>query len=160
MAGNEAPIIRERVLSTPCEVSGRADEDGFRDQPIWMGKTHMGRRVEPDIIRRYREWVDHRYDPGYWTGGNLPPWLRRYDYNRRGRRRCGFLFIAWASLDLLAVAAIAARDFRPIESVGGIAVGVLFSAAWPAIFLAAGFKLLRTPGHVDAPSAGRSGARQ
>jgi len=36
------------------------------------------RETEGDPIADYREWADHRYDPGYYTGGRLPPTIRAY----------------------------------------------------------------------------------
>ena len=45
------------------------------------GKQPRGdapREKEGDPIADYREWTDHRYDPGYFTGGRLPPTVRAY----------------------------------------------------------------------------------
>ena len=44
---------------------------------------------EAPALRAYREWIAHRYDPGYFTGGCLPPFMRATDFNRRGRRLFG-----------------------------------------------------------------------
>jgi len=31
-----------------------------------------------DPIAEYKDWSEHRYDPGYFTGGRLPPTIRAY----------------------------------------------------------------------------------
>ena len=36
------------------------------------------REEQRDPIADYTEWADHRYDPGYYTGGRLPPTIRAY----------------------------------------------------------------------------------
>ena len=28
----------------------------------------------PDPAPEYRDWIDHRYTPGYFVGGRLSPW--------------------------------------------------------------------------------------
>jgi hypothetical protein len=42
-------------------------------------KPHKGEHKhtkERDPIADYKEWTEHRYDPGYFTGGRLPPGIR------------------------------------------------------------------------------------
>ena len=36
--------------------------------------------LPPDLAPDYTEWINHRYDPGYYLGGRIPPYLKR----RRG----------------------------------------------------------------------------
>jgi hypothetical protein len=33
-------------------------------------------REPPDPVEDYREWTAHRYTPGYYVGGKLPPTIR------------------------------------------------------------------------------------
>jgi len=42
------------------------------------GHGHVSKRSEPDgdPIADYKEWADNRYNPGYFTGGRLPPGVR------------------------------------------------------------------------------------
>jgi len=50
-----------------------------------------------DPIADYTEWADHRYDPGYFTGGRLPPTLRAYQKILKPREKrvlLGLLIIA------------------------------------------------------------------
>ena len=44
------------------------------------------KRLKPgeDPLERIREWQDHRYDPGYFTGGRIDPLLTGGRPNRYG----------------------------------------------------------------------------
>ena len=44
-----------------------------------------------DPIADYIEWAEHRYDPGYYLGGRLPPHLRKASLGHRARRRAAVL---------------------------------------------------------------------
>lgn len=55
-----------------------------------------------DPVADYVEWTDHRYDPGYYLGGNLPPHLRKESLGPRARRKAGLL------LGIMAVASVVA----------------------------------------------------
>ena len=50
-----------------------------------MGK----RRARRDPFADYVEWSDNRYNPGYYLGGNLPPYLRTSSLGPRASRRMG-----------------------------------------------------------------------
>lgn len=63
----------------------------------------------PDPIADYVEWADNRYNPGYFLGGRIPPYLKKASLGRRARR----------------LAAIA------------LAIGTIFSAAEGVMYLAA-----------------------
>jgi len=67
-----------------------------------MGK----RRNCPDPIRDYIEWTEHRYNPGHYLGGNLPPYLRKSSLGPRARRR-----MSWSLLG---------------SAIGGAAVGLIW----------------------------------
>ena len=47
----------------------------------------------PDPIADYIEWTEHRYDPGYYLGGRIPPHLRKASLGRRGRRLASWLLV-------------------------------------------------------------------
>ncbi len=45
-----------------------------------MSRLRNQKDQPPDPAPELREWNEHRYDPGYYLGGNLPPatrWLQR-----------------------------------------------------------------------------------
>lgn len=75
----------------------------------------------PDPIADYVEWADNRYNPGYFLGGRIPPYLKKASLGRRARR--------------LAAIALA------IETVISVAAGVMYLAAapegWPGLALVA-----------------------
>jgi hypothetical protein len=54
----------------------------------------MGKEKQPpDPIGDYIEWTEHRYDPGYYLGGRIPPHLRKSNLGPRGRRNAGILLL-------------------------------------------------------------------
>ena len=46
-------------------------------------------RDRDDPIADYIEWTNNRYNPGYYLGGNIPPYLRKAKLSPRGRRLPG-----------------------------------------------------------------------
>jgi hypothetical protein len=46
-----------------------------------------------DPIADYKEWSDHRYDPGYFIGGRLPPWIRAYQRMFKPGEKRGLLVL-------------------------------------------------------------------
>jgi len=65
-----------------------------------------------DRIADYVEWTEHRYDPGHYLGGNLPPYLRKTWLGPRARRRAG-VFVAMLALPTLS-------PFAPFLSSGSV----------------------------------------
>jgi hypothetical protein len=49
-----------------------------------------------DPIADYIEWTEHRYDPGHYLGGNLPPHLRKASLGPNARRRAGLFIVVTA----------------------------------------------------------------
>jgi hypothetical protein len=49
-----------------------------KDKHGTHGPGGAPREEKRDPIADYTEWADHRYDPGYFTGGRLPPTVRAY----------------------------------------------------------------------------------
>jgi hypothetical protein len=91
----------------------------------------MHRNTEqPDPIRLYAEWTQHRYDPGYYLGGNAPPHLRRNAPGRRARKFAGLLIGIMAILSTGAAAGSLTSD----NVFAGILLAVLAllttAAAW------------------------------
>ena len=88
-----------------------------------------------DPFRDVKDWQDHRYDPGYYTGGNIHPLLKarrpnKYGYFLIASGPC-FLFVAFFG-----------RGRLWIEVILQIAMGLLL--------IAAGVKLVR--GTESSPS--------
>jgi len=85
------------------------------------------RKQRDDPIRDYIEWTNHRYDPGYYLGGNVPPILRKSSLGPKGRRLSG---IALAISGIMSVGSVAsyarmASDFPVWELVFDLAVAGL-----------------------------------
>jgi hypothetical protein len=58
-----------------------------------------------DPFRDVKDWQDHRYDPGYFTGGNIHPLLKARRPNKYGYvlilSGLGLLFVAFFGRDRL-----------------------------------------------------------
>jgi hypothetical protein len=59
------------------------------------------KKEERDPIADYKEWSDHRYDPGYFTGGRLPPGVRAMQKMLSTRDKRVLLFIIVGVLAVL-----------------------------------------------------------
>ncbi|WP_188397648.1 hypothetical protein [Sporomusa sp. GT1] len=40
-----------------------------------MGKKHKKYKEHEDPIDKLKEWQDNQYNPGYYTGGKIPPYV-------------------------------------------------------------------------------------
>ena len=72
-------------------------------------------------MRDVKDWLDHRYDPGYFTGGNIHPLLKAKRPNKYG------YFLVLSGLGSLFVACFG-RDRLWIEVVLQIAMALLLIA--------------------------------
>lgn len=74
----------------------RSYEFTIADDPIY--------RDRDGAISRYKEWVDHRYDPGYYLGGRLPPLTRVLQGDTPGAAVYGAVLLAAGLISLLWIA--------------------------------------------------------
>jgi hypothetical protein len=91
-------------------------------------------RDRDGAISRYREWTDHRYDPGYYLGGRLPPLVRALQSRGPGAEMYGSVLIAFSLIPLLIAASVAWRSglhsIGPLASTAsGMLTGFLMLAA-------------------------------
>jgi hypothetical protein len=68
------------------------------------------RTRHPDPISTYIEWTTHRYDPGYYLGGNPPPHLQ-VSLGPKARRLAGWLLGVVAFTSTASVMALS--DLEP-----------------------------------------------
>ena len=89
----------------------------------------------PSPFADYIEWTQHRYDPGYYLGGNLPPHLRKGSLGRRARRLSGALlgFSAVMGAAWALAAAVASNGSR-WDALGFGVTAALFGAAAFSMF--------------------------
>ncbi len=86
----------------------------------------MNHRKDP--FADYIEWTQHRYDPGYYLGGRLPPHLRRTSLGRRARRLSAVLLgILATSFIATSLPDVASRGIWWL--IGTVAIGALVVAA-------------------------------
>ncbi len=67
---------------------GRAAPFLSADDPIYQDRD--------GAISRWKDWLDHRYDPGYWLGGRLPPLMTALQGETPAAAMYGALLIASA----------------------------------------------------------------
>ncbi len=92
------------------------------------------RRQDRDPFADYVEWTRHRYDPGHYLGGTLPPHLRKSSLGRKGRRNAGVL--------LMIMAVLAFGGFLAAAQSGSDRMLLVVAALWPLLPLAAGLRML------------------
>ena len=80
-----------------------------------------------DPIGDYVEWTEHRYDPGYYTGGRIPPGIRGLAFSARDQRILGVLIFV-AVVVLLLRAWYAPGPGLTASRVGPLAVAVVLAA--------------------------------
>ena len=64
-----------------------------------MPAVPRGKKQERDPLRKYQEWMENRYNPGYWTGGRVPPDVQGV-WSTRDRKLVGWVFIASSVLGM------------------------------------------------------------
>lgn len=62
-------------------------------------KSETSTQAGDESIREWAEWLDHQYDPGYYTGGRMPPFYRR----SRRPSYFGYALVATGSLFLIVI---------------------------------------------------------
>ena len=99
--------------------------------------SRRGPRPNPedgDALQDWGDWLDHQYVPGYYTGGRIPPFLRR-----SGRASpYGYVLVVGGVFTLLAMIVVAfggqGRLLQP---------GPLVGLAISALQVGAGLRLAR-----------------
>jgi hypothetical protein len=92
------------------------------------------RKDERDPIADYIEWTEHRYTPGYYLGGRIPPHLNKSRLGPKGRRNGGILLLIGGTVGG------AGLIWSPGETWLRVA-----AAAWPALMVFAGLVMLLSP---------------
>jgi hypothetical protein len=107
------------------------------------------RSQHPDPIGDYVEWTNHRYDPGYYLGGNIPPLLRKATLGPRARRLSGIWLAIKAALAMGSIAAFA--SIPPRFTFWELA----FDMALAALIVSAAAAMLRSTAGESKPRARR-----
>lgn len=96
-----------------------------------MGK----RKRRGDPMADYIEWIDNRYNPGHYLGGNVPPYLRKSSLGPNARRLAG---LALALTALMGLASLVpwfsfTDGWSRVEFAVGL--GVFALLAWAAVVM-------------------------
>ena len=91
------------------------------------------RKERPDPIADYVEWTNNRYNPGYYLGGNIPPYLRKSSLGPKGRRLAGVLLGIFAVLATGSTVSSLfwGADYSRLQLGGSVAVAALIW--WAAV---------------------------
>lgn len=91
-----------------------------------------------DYIDEHEEWQKHQFDPGYFTGGHIPVWIK----NPGSRKKLGSVFLAfglfygsWTTYNIIQLS----KAEQNTEQV----VSAIFLGLAAIIFLWAGIKLMK-----------------
>ncbi len=100
-----------------------------------MNKKHANKK---DSLDEHEEWQRHQFDPGHFTGGRIPGWIK----NPGKRKRLGsILFIlglfygGWALYNII--------TFSKVEESAEQIISSIFLSFATIIFLWAGIKLMK-----------------
>jgi hypothetical protein len=103
----------------------------------------MGRRrsdIPPDPAPEYTEWIQHQYDPGYWLGGRVPPYLRREQTKNSRGNRYGWLLLLGVVMTVIEIPAVLRDNASGMRFLHGMLI-----AATALISVVAGVRLLSGP---------------
>ena len=96
-----------------------------------------------DPLRAFREWQAHQYDPGYWTGGRIPPFFL-------GPRPNPFGYLLLGAGGVLALGLLGAVVIGVLIGGGALDLAAVLTllgvGAFAALLLASGLSLLRKGG--------------
>jgi len=71
-----------------------------------MSRKHHDKHDESDPIAEYKQWSDHRYTPGYFTGGRLPPTVRALQQSLTRKEKRAILVVILVGLVVAIVAQV------------------------------------------------------
>lgn len=91
-----------------------------------------------DPLGKYREWLDHRYDPGYFLGGRIHPLL-----TARRPNQYGWILVAFGIANLIGIG-------RSLASPAAVESWTFIGGLPGLLFLWVGLRLLRRPHQEDA----------
>ena len=115
-------------------VSMQIDLDDANRQ-LWQELISGGLpAVETDqpipAIERYKEWSEHRYDPGYYLGGQLPPHLDSSWMGSNAKRKsAGLLAITALMTTIVYATSMSIDDNRWVRMAGTAMVVIAWIAA-------------------------------
>lgn len=108
----------------------------------------MATKKDPNKLKKLTEWQGHQYDPGYWTGGRLPP----LPPHGKGSKRYGYLWLGsgvfLTVIALLFGLALVLNSHTAEEVIEGIPT-FLFFLAFPALFFVVGSRFVRIGKQVE-----------
>jgi len=99
----------------------------------------------PDPAPEYTEWIQHRYDPGYWLGGRIPPYLKRKRTKHSKGNPYGYVLLL-GGIAAVAEALLFYQDAAFTATTPALAVSeAMFITVVGSLSVFAGLRLIRGP---------------
>jgi hypothetical protein len=97
-------------------------------------RRRKDRLPPPDLAPEYTEWIKHRYDPGYYLGGRIPPYFKR----RRNGNSWGWVLIGGAVIAFVLLIGENRQTAGPEKT-----LSMMLASASVLLQLVAGIKLIQ-----------------
>lgn len=130
---NQVDDTRGAQRKRPGREKVLGDAQDAENQSV-ATRRHRRRAPAPDPAPDYTEWVRHRYDPGYYLGGRIPPYLKR----KRDGNSWGWVLIGGALVGLVLLIGENRQTTGP-EKI----LGTMFASAAALLQLLAGIRLIQ-----------------
>lgn len=103
----------------------------------------MGKGRGPkDPFGTYREWSEHRLNPGHYLGGTIEPHLRKSELGPRARRLSGIMLVLSGGTGLLSLLSLELTSTGD-TSAGFRYLAILLSVGLLVLFVWAGVTMFR-----------------
>jgi hypothetical protein len=129
--------------------------DDIRPQRFGMSRNRDPFDPPPDPAPEYTEWIQHRYDPGYWLGGRIPPYLKRKQTKHSRGNPHGYMLLL-AGATAVASASLFLKDVPDRL----VFVQTMLITALIGLSVFAGLRLIRGPNRHDGQQTESSRSRQ
>lgn len=82
-----------------------------------------GKKHPSEYLNDLEEWQEHQYNPGYWTGGNIPPYLKY------PKKPLGIIFIIAGVLNVVLPLVTELSLQSVVDNIYIIVIGLILLAA-------------------------------
>ncbi len=95
-------------------------------------------RLKDNYIDEFKEWQNHQYDPGYYTGGKIPPYIHKPRYPKIK----GVLYIFGGLLILFVLLIPILTGLSSKEDIPLIIIAFILFGLFSFIFIYSGIKYI------------------
>ena len=106
---------------------------------MWHTMKHIKKREKNNYVDDIKQWQDHRYDPAYFTGGKIPPFIKYF----RANKFIGVLYILGGSVYLSIVIIFIGQMIINRNNVLNLIIIVFFFLLFGIIYFLIGLRHIR-----------------